>query len=98
MNIRRAEEKDIPKILDLLSQVLELHAALRPDYFIPGTTKYTAEELKTMIGNDMDAGVCLVVAVILIVLFLMARADRRDSEAVENMLDWWAKDGNTESR
>ena len=54
MNIRRAEEKDIPKILDLLSQVLELHAALRPDYFIPGTTKYTAEELKTMIGNDMD--------------------------------------------
>lgn len=26
MNIRKAQEKDIPKITELLSQVLELHA------------------------------------------------------------------------
>ena len=45
MTIRRARETDIPKVLKLLSQVLELHAAIRPDIFIPGTTKYTREEL-----------------------------------------------------
>lgn len=43
--IRRAKEKDIPRILELLSQVLEIHASIRPDIFIPGTTKYTNEEL-----------------------------------------------------
>ena len=52
MNIRRAEEKDIPRILDLLSQVLEVHAAIRPDYFIPGTTKYPKEELIEIIHDD----------------------------------------------
>lgn len=52
MNIRRAEEKDIPRILDLLSQVLEVHAAIRPDYFIPGTTKYPKEELVEIIHDD----------------------------------------------
>ena len=51
MNIRTAEEKDIDRILDLLSQVLEIHAAIRPDYFIPGTTKYSREELKTMLKD-----------------------------------------------
>ena len=51
MNIRRAEEKDITGILNLLSQVLEVHAAIRPDYFISGTTKFTREELKKMIKH-----------------------------------------------
>lgn len=45
MNIRKAQEKDIPKVTELLAQVLELHADIRPDIFISGTTKYTAEEL-----------------------------------------------------
>lgn len=45
MNIRKAQEKDIPKVTELLAQVLELHAKIRPDIFISGTTKYTAEEL-----------------------------------------------------
>ena len=45
MLIRRAEEKDIPKVIELLNQVLELHAVIRPDIFISGTTKYTEAEL-----------------------------------------------------
>ena len=52
MKVRRAEEKDIPAILDLLGQVLEIHAALRPDIFIPGTTKYTEEELAAMLKEE----------------------------------------------
>ena len=41
IEIRRAEEKDIKKVMDLLSQVLEIHAKIRPDVFVSGTTKYT---------------------------------------------------------
>ena len=52
MLIRRAENKDIPGVLGLLSQVLELHAAIRPDIFISGTTKYNYEELEEMFKND----------------------------------------------
>lgn len=44
-------------------------------------------------GSGMDAGVTVLVCVAVGVLFMMARADRRDSEAVGNMLDWWAKNG-----
>lgn len=51
MTIRRANEKDIPKIIDLLGQVLEIHAEIRPDIFIPGTTKYTDEELLEMLKD-----------------------------------------------
>ena len=54
MNIRKAEEKDIPRILELLSQVLELHAAIRPDIFIPGTTKYSREQIIEKIHNDEE--------------------------------------------
>ena len=45
MKIRKAEKKDIPRILALLGQVLQIHAEIRPDIFIPGTTKYTPCEL-----------------------------------------------------
>ena len=48
MNIRKAEEKDIPRLLALLGQVLQIHAEIRPDIFIPGTTKYTVCELFTL--------------------------------------------------
>lgn len=50
--IRKAENKDISKILDLLSQVLEVHVKARPDLFISGTTKYTFEELSEIIKNN----------------------------------------------
>ena len=49
--IRRANEKDIDRILKLLSEVLELHAAIRPDIFKPHTTKYNASELKEIINS-----------------------------------------------
>ena len=52
MNIRRAADKDIPDVLRLLAQVLEVHAAIRPDLFISGTTKYSREELVEMFLDD----------------------------------------------
>lgn len=50
--IRRAEDRDISRILELLSQVLEVHAKIRPDVFVSGTTKYSAEELEEMIRDE----------------------------------------------
>ena len=52
MNIRRAEDKDLQAVLDLLSQVLEIHAEIRPDLFVSGTRKYTEEELKAIFRDD----------------------------------------------
>ncbi|MBQ7671207.1 MAG: GNAT family N-acetyltransferase [Clostridia bacterium] len=52
MKIRRAETADVPRVMVLLSEVLEIHAAIRPDIFVPGTTKYTEEELAEKFKND----------------------------------------------
>ena len=49
--IRKAEERDIPRIIELLGQVLQIHADIRPDIFISGTTKYTVDELKELLKN-----------------------------------------------
>ena len=54
MNIRRAGEKDIPRLFELLQQVLDIHAKIRPDVFISGTTKYTDDELLQMIKDDTN--------------------------------------------
>lgn len=52
MDIRRAKVRDIDSILNLLGQVLELHAHIRPDIFVSGTTKYSREELKEILIDD----------------------------------------------
>ena len=54
ITIRMALEKDIDRMLALLSQVLEVHAAIRPDIFVPGTTKYTGENLREMILDEKN--------------------------------------------
>lgn len=51
LNIRQAKEKDIPAILNMLSQILEIHAVLRPDLFISGTRKYMEPDLKEMLAD-----------------------------------------------
>ena len=53
MEIRRAVNKDIPGVLSLLSQVLEVHVNIRPDIFVSGTTKYDDKELEEMFLDDM---------------------------------------------
>ena len=49
--IRRAIEKDIPKIIDLLMQVCLVHHNGRPDIFNVGT-KYSQEELKALLKDE----------------------------------------------
>lgn len=45
MNIRRAEERDIPRLGALLLQVCRVHREGRPDLFRAGGRKYTDREL-----------------------------------------------------
>lgn len=49
--IRKAIEKDIPKISDLLSQVCLVHHNGRPDIFKQGR-KYSEEELQELLTDD----------------------------------------------
>ena len=51
MEIRRAENRDIPRIHELLTQVNNVHAHGRPDLFKAGNRKYTDRQLETIIAN-----------------------------------------------
>ena len=51
MNIRRAENKDIPTLMELLRQVHGVHYNIRPDVFKPTTTKYTPLELDKILND-----------------------------------------------
>ena len=53
MNIRKATHSDIPSLLRLLSQVLDVHHKGRPDLFKGGAVKYTSEELRTLLADPM---------------------------------------------
>lgn len=50
--IRRAKAEDIPKIEDLLLQVLTVHHDKRPDLFKGNAKKYTHEQLVRIIEDD----------------------------------------------
>lgn len=52
MTIRKAQEKDVSRIVELLGQVLQIHAEIRPDIFIPDTTKYTEQELAALLKDE----------------------------------------------
>lgn len=53
LNIRRAEERDIPALDKLLYQVCKVHSDIRPDLFQEGAKKYTDEELQRILPNDL---------------------------------------------
>ncbi len=52
MTIRKAENKDIKKINDLLYQVASIHAKGRPDIFKPATKKYNDQQLEKIITDQ----------------------------------------------
>lgn len=52
MRIRRAEERDMERIDELLGQVCMVHHKGRPDLFQAGQRKYTDDELRTLIHDD----------------------------------------------
>lgn len=51
MNIRRAEERDIPRLGELLLQVCRVHCQGRPDLFRDGGRKYSDGELRALLKD-----------------------------------------------
>ena len=60
--IRLAHEADIPRLEDLLYQVHGLHAKGRPDIFIPGCKKYTADQLREILSDPVNTPVFVAIA------------------------------------
>ena len=60
--IRLAQEADIPRLEDLLYQVHGLHAEGRPDIFIPGCKKYTADQLREILTDPINTPVFVCVS------------------------------------
>lgn len=52
MEVRRAEERDMEKITDLLNQVLTVHHNGRPDLFKADCRKYTDSELREILKDS----------------------------------------------
>ena len=53
--IRRAESADIPRLLELLTQVDMVHHRGRPDLFRGPATKYSARELEMLLQDNSRA-------------------------------------------
>ena len=51
MLIRRAQERDIPRMGDLLLQVCRVHGEGRPDLFRAGGRKYNDDELRDLLRD-----------------------------------------------
>ena len=51
MTIRLAEPKDIPRVIDLLRQVGQVHHELRPDLFRAGAQKYDEAALQELLKD-----------------------------------------------
>lgn len=60
MQIRKAEEKDVGRILELLTQVNMVHHSGRPDLFRGPAQKYPRETLARMVRSDADPIFCAV--------------------------------------
>lgn len=52
MEIRRAENRDIPGMIELLKQVCQVHHAIRPDIFRGGAQKYSENDLAEILKDD----------------------------------------------
>lgn len=52
MEIRRAEVRDIPGMIELLKQVGQVHHEIRPDIFRGGAQKYTVQELEELLKDE----------------------------------------------
>ena len=62
LTVRLANEADIPRLEDLLYQVHGLHAEGRPDIFIPGCKKYTADQLREILADPVSTPVFVAIA------------------------------------
>lgn len=53
MIIRKAEEKDVDRLYEMLRQVQQIHADGRPDIFKAGTNKYNKDKIREFLVNPI---------------------------------------------
>lgn len=53
MQIRKAQEKDVNNLYELLRGVQSIHAEGRPDIFKAGTNKYNHQDIKNILQNPL---------------------------------------------
>ena len=53
MEIRRADNSDIPGLIHLLKQVGEVHHQIRPDLFRSGARKYSEKNLEILLADPV---------------------------------------------
>lgn len=58
MNVRFANENDIPQMISLLLQVGQVHHEIRPDLFRAGAQKYNEAELKQLLADPTRPILC----------------------------------------
>ena len=51
-SIRKAQKKDIPRVMELLSQVEMVHHEIRPDIFKWQASKYSSQELLRIFADE----------------------------------------------
>lgn len=92
MDIRLAKDGDIPKIIDLLYQVGQVHYDLRPDIFRPVTLKYDEQDIRRIMQDEnrpifiaaegdevLGFGFCIIKAI-------------RDNSVVQDMTEFYIDD------
>lgn len=51
MTIRKANQSDIPVLINLLQDILQVHHQARPDIFRSSGQKFSEEDLKALLDN-----------------------------------------------
>ena len=57
MTLRKAEEKDITRIIELLGQVLQIHADIRPDIFLLAAERIHCTPETCYVFEDSENGI-----------------------------------------
>jgi ribosomal protein S18 acetylase RimI-like enzyme len=92
LRVRKAEVKDIPRILDLLVQVNHVHAVGRPDLFVDGKRKYEEEDLRRIL-KDTDSPVFVCLKEDYVIGYCMAEIVRtKKSKSVTHRTDLYIDD------
>ena len=80
--IRRAIEKDIDGCINLLHQVCNVHAKIRPDLFMKGSTKYNELDLVSLTDGEMYKFKCRIP---IMAILEDLKYNGQDSDALNNI-------------
>ena len=84
MMIRKANQEDVKRVIELLHQVNMVHHVLRPDLFKPHTTKYNEQELTSLLKDENKPIFVYVDGIVLGYAFCQV-SEIRDNQLLEDI-------------